>query len=151
MVAGPKLRVSKACEAFLQLADSCGYAIAGMPLTKSLVPEDHPHFIGTYGNAFCGEIVETADASLFVGLVFDDFKSIGDTLLFRKNKAIVVEPERVLIPNGPIFGCVLMKYFLEALSKKLERNTTAYENHNRIYVPELEALPKSDYTEDTVG
>ncbi|KAK0584920.1 hypothetical protein LWI29_020916 [Acer saccharum] len=122
-----------------------------MPSAKGLVPEQHPHFIGIYwgvaSNAFCGEIVETADASLFVGPVFDDFNSVGDTLLLRKNKAIIVEPERVLIPNGPIFGCVLMKDFLEALSKKLEHNTTAYENHNWIHVPEPEALPKSDSKE----
>ncbi|KAI9153204.1 hypothetical protein LWI28_007690 [Acer negundo] len=39
-----------------------------------------------------------------------------------------------------------MKDFLEALSKKLEHNTTAYENHN-LHVLEPEALPKSDSKE----
>lgn len=57
MVGGPKLRVAKACDAFVQLADACGYALAVMPSAKGLVPEDHPHFIGTYwgavSTAFC--------------------------------------------------------------------------------------------------
>ncbi|KAH7553871.1 hypothetical protein JRO89_XS12G0069700 [Xanthoceras sorbifolium] len=73
MVAGPKLFVSKACESFLQLGDACGYAVAVLPSAKGLIPENHPKFIGTYwgciSTAFCAEIVETADASLFVGPV----------------------------------------------------------------------------------
>ncbi|CAL2268444.1 unnamed protein product [Prunus armeniaca] len=41
MVGGPKLRVAQA-------ADASGYALAVMPSAKGLVPEHHPHFIGTY-------------------------------------------------------------------------------------------------------
>ncbi|KDP31357.1 hypothetical protein JCGZ_11733 [Jatropha curcas] len=51
LVAGPRLRVAKACNAFLQLADSCGYAISVMPAAKGLVPENLPNFIGTYWGA----------------------------------------------------------------------------------------------------
>lgn len=145
MVGGPKLRVSKAYKTFVELADSCGYAVAVMPSAKGLVPEHHPQFIGTYwgtiGTAFCAEIVETADASIFAGPVFDDISTLGFSLVFKKSKAIIVESERVLIPNMPVFGSILMKDFLEALSEKLKRNTTAYENYRRIYVPEAFPLP----------
>ncbi|GAB4857352.1 Pyruvate decarboxylase 3 [Ancistrocladus abbreviatus] len=44
MVGGPKLRAAKACNAFVELADACGYAVAVMPSAKGLVPESHPHF-----------------------------------------------------------------------------------------------------------
>ncbi|KAL5740358.1 hypothetical protein ACOSQ2_029538 [Xanthoceras sorbifolium] len=146
MVAGPKLFVSKACESFLQLGDACGYAVAVLPSAKGLIPENHPKFIGTYwgciSTAFCAEIVETADASLFVGPVLDDISSLGNSLLFKKDKAIIIEPQRVLIPNGPIFRCVLMKDFLKALAQRLKNNATAYENYKRIYVPE--ALPNTN-------
>ena len=140
IVGGPKLRVAKATKAFVELADACGYALAVMPSAKGLVPEHHPHFIGTYwgavGTAFCGEIVESADAYVFVGPIFNDYSSVGYSLLLKREKAIIVQPERVVIANGPAFGCVLMKDFLPALAKKLNNNTTAYENYRRIHIPD---------------
>ncbi|KAI3864969.1 hypothetical protein MKW92_040301 [Papaver armeniacum] len=120
MVAGPKLRVAKACDAFLELADACGYPVAVMPSAKGLT-------------AFCAEIVESADAYIFAGPIFNDYSSVGYSLLLKKEKVIIVQPDRVVIANGPAFGCVLMKEFLPALAKKLQRNTTAYENYHRIY------------------
>ncbi|KAJ0513139.1 putative pyruvate decarboxylase [Helianthus annuus] len=140
MVGGPKLRVSHACDAFVELADASGYALAVTPAGKGLVPEYHPHFIGTYwgavSTAFCAEIVESADAYIFAGPIFNDYSSVGYSLLLKKEKALIVHPDRVVIGNGPTFGCILMKDFLQALAKRVKKNTTAYENYHRIFVPE---------------
>ncbi|KAJ0520886.1 putative pyruvate decarboxylase [Helianthus annuus] len=140
MVGGPKLRVSHACDAFVELADATGYALAVTPAGKGLVPEYHPHFIGTYwgavSTAFCAEIVESADAYIFAGPIFNDYSSVGYSLLLKKEKALIVHPDRVVIGNGPTFGCILMKDFLQALAKRVKKNTTAYENYHRIFVPE---------------
>lgn len=140
IVGGPKLRVAQALEAFVQLADAAGYPIAVMPSAKGLVPETHPHFIGTYwgavSTAFCAEIVESADAYLFVGPIFNDYSSVGYSLLLKKEKAVIVQPDRVVVANGPAFGCVLMKDFLQALAKRLNKNNTAYENYARIHIPD---------------
>ncbi|KAK9714588.1 hypothetical protein RND81_06G105900 [Saponaria officinalis] len=139
LIGGPKLRVAKAQQAFIELADACGYPIAVMPSGKGLVPEHHPHFIGTYWGAvsttFVGEVVESADAYVFVGPIFNDYSSVGYSLLIKKEKSIIVEPNRVTIANGPSYGWVFMADFLSALAKKLKRNTTAMENYRRIYVP----------------
>ncbi|KAK1372914.1 hypothetical protein POM88_029107 [Heracleum sosnowskyi] len=111
MVGGPKMRVAEACEAFVELADVCGYPIAVMPSAKGMVPEHHPRFIGTYwgavSTAFCAEIVESADAYLFAGPIFNDYSSVGYSLLLKKEKAIILQPDRVVIANGPTFGCIL--------------------------------------------
>ncbi|WMV35999.1 hypothetical protein MTR67_029384 [Solanum verrucosum] len=140
MIGGPKLRVAKACDAFAELADSSGYAMAMMPSAKGLVAEKHPHFIGTYwgavGTSYCAEIVESADAYLFAGPVFNDYSSVGYSLLIKREKALIVQPDRVVIGNGPAFGCVLMKDFLSELAKKVKKNETAYDNYRRIFVPE---------------
>ncbi|KAK4749516.1 hypothetical protein SAY87_026965 [Trapa incisa] len=140
MVGGPKLRVSNACDAFVDLADASCYALAVMPSAKGLVPEHHPHFIGTYWGAvstsFCAEIVESADAYIFAGPIFNDYSSVGYSLLLKKEKAIIVHPDRVVIANGPTFGCILMKDFLRSLAKRLNPNMTAYENYHRIFVPD---------------
>ncbi|CAL5351526.1 unnamed protein product [Camellia sinensis] len=123
LVAGPKLRVAKASNAFVELANSCGYPVAVMPSAKGLVPENHPYFIRTYwgavSTAFCAEIVESADAYLFAGPIFNDYSSVGCGDW-----------------KWAAFGCVTMKDFLRALSKRLKRNATAYDNYHRIYVPE---------------
>uniref|UniRef100_A0A0D6QR85 pyruvate decarboxylase n=1 Tax=Araucaria cunninghamii TaxID=56994 RepID=A0A0D6QR85_ARACU len=140
LVGGPKLRVAKARDAFAGLVDASGYAYAVMPSAKGQVSENHSHFIGTYwgavSTAFCAEIVESADAYLFAGPIFNDYSSVGYSLLLKKEKAVIVQPNRVTIGNGPTFGCLLMKDFLEALAKKLKHNKTSVENYQRIFVPQ---------------
>lgn len=139
IIGGPKLRVAKAQQAFLELANATGYPVAVMPSGKGLVPEHCPSFIGTYWGAvstsFCGEIVESADAYVFVGPIFNDYSSVGYSLLIKKEKAIIVHPNRVTIGNGPSLGWVFMADFLSALAKKLKKNSTALDNYRRIYVP----------------
>ncbi|TKW26800.1 hypothetical protein SEVIR_3G214800v4 [Setaria viridis] len=140
MVGGPKIRAAKAKKAFAAIADASGYPFAVMPSAKGLVPEHHPRFIGTYWGAvsttFCAEIVESADAYLFAGPIFNDYSSVGYSLLLKREKAVIVQPDRVVVGNGPAFGCILMAEFLRALAKRLERNTTAYDNYRRIFVPD---------------
>ncbi|CAI9107006.1 OLC1v1006270C1 [Oldenlandia corymbosa var. corymbosa] len=140
IIGGPKLRVSKAQDAFVELADASAYPVAIMPSAKGLVPEHHPHFIGTYWGAistsFCAEIVESADAYVFIGPIFNDYSSVGYSLLIKKEKSIIVQPDRVVIGDGPAFGCVLMKDFLQELAKIVKKNNTAHENYRRIFVPQ---------------
>ncbi|GJZ35176.1 pyruvate decarboxylase 1 [Tanacetum coccineum] len=139
IVAGSKLRVAKAQKAFLEFADASGYPISIMPSAKGLVHEHHPNFIGTYWGAvssnFVGEIVESADAYIFVGPIFNDYSSVGYSLLIKKEKSIIVQPNRVTIGNGSSLGWVFMADFLSALAKKLKKNSTAMENYHRIFVP----------------
>ncbi|KAM0897250.1 hypothetical protein ACQ4PT_022695 [Festuca glaucescens] len=123
LVGGPKLRVAKAQKAFVDLVDASGYAYAIMPSAKGLVPETHPHFLGTYW-----------------GPIFNDYSSVGYSFLLKKDKAIIVQPDRVIVGNGPAFGCVMMKEYLSELAKRVKKNTTAYENYKRIFVPEGKLL-----------
>ncbi|PRQ19971.1 putative pyruvate decarboxylase [Rosa chinensis] len=144
MVGGPELRVAKAGDAFIELAEASRYAMAVLPAAKGLVPENYPQFIGTYwgvaSSAFCSEIVESADAYLFAGPIFDDLTTVGNSLPLDKSKSIIVKLDRVIIANRHEFGSVLMKDFLKALAKRLKCNGTSYENYNRIFVPEGKPL-----------
>ena len=151
MIGGKKLRPAKAEAAFLELADSCGYAVAVTPSAKGMFPENHPHFIGTYwgtvSTAFCGETVEIADASIFVGANLDELETVGYSLAYKKNKAIIVKPDSVVFPNGESYGAVQMKDFLWALGKRLKPNSRAYENYRRIYIAES-SPPESEAGEE---
>jgi pyruvate decarboxylase len=139
LIAGPKLRVAKAQQAFEDLATASAYAVAVMPSGKGLFRETHPGFIGTYwgavSTAFVSEIVESSDVYVFVGPIFNDYSSVGYSLLCKKEKTITIQPDRIVIGNGQAFGAVLMKDFLEALSKRVKRKPTSFDNYMRMYVP----------------
>eukprot|EP00271_Cylindrocystis_brebissonii_P013513 TRINITY_DN3337_c0_g1_i1.p1 TRINITY_DN3337_c0_g1~~TRINITY_DN3337_c0_g1_i1.p1 ORF type:complete len:570 (+),score=102.66 TRINITY_DN3337_c0_g1_i1:282-1991(+) len=139
LVAGSKLRICKANAAFVSLADASAYPVTVMPAAKGQFPETHEHFIGTYWGAvstpFALEIVESADAYLFAGPVFNDYSSVGYSLLIKKEKMVLVEEQSVTIAGGERYGCVLMKDFLEGLAKKIVANPTAFENYRMIYIP----------------
>ncbi|KAH7851171.1 hypothetical protein Vadar_008133 [Vaccinium darrowii] len=138
LVAGPKLRVGKAQKVFVELADAFGYPIAIMPSGKRLVPEHHPHFFGTYWGvmctSYCGEIVESADAYVFVGPIFNDYSSVGYSSLIKKETSVIVQPKHVTIGNGPLLDWIFMVDFLTALAKELKKSITANENYRRIFV-----------------
>ncbi|KAL3694458.1 hypothetical protein R1sor_008109 [Riccia sorocarpa] len=144
LVVGSKVRVAHAQKSMVDLADASGYPIAVMPAAKGQFPEHHERFIGTYWGAvstpYALEIVESADVYLFAGSVFNDYSSVGYSLLIKKDKMINVQPTRVTIGSGASYGCVLMDDFLAALAKKLKKNTTAHENFQRIYIPRGSAL-----------
>lgn len=79
---------------------------------------------------------------VFVGPIFNDYSSVGYSLLIKKEKTIVVQPNRVSIGNGPSLGWVFMADFLTALARKLKKNSTAVENYRRIFVPSGVALKR---------
>lgn len=147
LVAGPKLRPAKATDAFLKLSNKSGYPVAVMPTAKGFVPENHPHFIGTYwgtiSTPFCAETVESADAYLIAGPVFSDSTSVGFSLLIKEERTVTVQPHSVKIGTGPTYSCVEMNDFLTALAKRVKRNMTAYENYDRMYTTEGVPLTRS--------
>lgn len=146
LIGGPDLRPAKARRAFIDLANVSGYATAVVPAAKGLVPENHPQYIGSYWGTTasnppqCAEIIESADVFLYVGAIFDDLSTTRYSTIFKKEAAIAVQPERVVIGNDAAFGCVLMREFLEALAKRLKHNNTSMtalvEGHRLVSVPE---------------
>ncbi|GKA09556.1 hypothetical protein Tco_0688887, partial [Tanacetum coccineum] len=70
---------------------------------------------GAVRSAFCAKIVESADAFIFAGL--------NHYLILKKEKALLVQPDRVMIGNGPTFGCILIKDLLQVLAKKIKKNS----------------------------
>ncbi|RZC48677.1 hypothetical protein C5167_017103 [Papaver somniferum] len=163
IVGGPRLRVCKAQQAFVELADASGYPIAVMPSGKGLIPEHHPHFIGTYWGAvsssFCGEIVESADAYVFVGPIFNDYSSVGYSLLIKKEKAIIIQPnglpsvmalllDGIFVPPGialkreanePLRVNILFKHIQEMLSGDtavIAETGDSWFNCQKLHLPE---------------
>ncbi|CAN0892426.1 Pyruvate decarboxylase 1 [Linum grandiflorum] len=141
LIGGPDIRLANARRVFVEISDACGYAVGVVPSGKGLVPEDHPKFVTTGS-----EIVQSgADAYLFVGVPV-----YNDLVVFKQEMAVIVQPERVAIANGPAFGCIVMNEFLKALTEKLTPNSAAYEEHVNSSNPEQEDADDHEQATDHV-
>ncbi len=136
LVAGVKLRAFAAVESFRKFADSSQYAVAIMPNAKGLFPETHPHYIGCYWGAVsssgCAEIIESCDAYLFAGPIFNDYTTVGWSALINREKLIEVQPDRVILADQE-YAQVYMDEFLDTLSDRIQPNDSSFKAFQRIY------------------
>jgi pyruvate decarboxylase len=139
LVGGVKLRLPAARAAFAALAAAAKYPVAAMPNAKGMVDEGAPRFMGTYwgqvSTPFCAETVESADAYVFCGPIFNDYTSVGYSLLLKEEKMIVVDVDRVSIGGRRFFACVDAAEFMAALAARVTPNETAWVNYERMHVP----------------
>lgn len=140
LVAGVKLRAFEAIDAFHKLADFSDYAVAIMPNAKGMFPETHPQYIGCYwgqvSSPGCAEIIESCDAYLFAGPIFNDYTTVGWTSLINPQKLIEVQPDRVILA-GQEYAQVYMQEFLTALAGEIRPNDTSLKAFKRIHEPPL--------------
>ena len=144
LVAGPRIRSWGAIESFQQLIEASNYATANMAAAKGFVDESLEQYMGTYWGTVsspgCGEIVDSADAYLFAGAIFNDYSTVGYNLLLKEDRLITVDPSSVKI-GGTTYNQICMKDFLAALAGKIEKNDKSLQAYNRI---RGEASPPAD-------
>ena len=135
LLAGPHLRSHGAINAFKELTEALGCAVAVQPNAKSFFPENHPQFIGIYwGNVSstgCQKIVEESDLIIAGGPVYTDYSTVGWTAIPDEDKTINVRPSRVVFPDSEHTGIQLAD-FLKALAKKVKKNKNSLEKFNQI-------------------
>ncbi|WP_319420545.1 thiamine pyrophosphate-binding protein [Pleurocapsa sp. FMAR1] len=147
LVAGVKLRSFDAIAAFRKLADSSQYAVAIMPNAKGMFPENHTQYIGCYwgqvSSSGCAEIIESCDAYLFAGPIFNDYTTVGWSCLVKPEKLIEVQPDRVILA-GQEYSQVYMQEFIIALADKIKPNDSSLKAFKRIQEESLSTqdLPK---------
>ena len=153
LIAGSKTRAGQAEQALRGLARACGYAQASMPNAKSFLSEADDNFMGIYwgpvSSPGCGEIVDAADALLFVGPVFTDYTTTGHQLGFDPGKAIMVHPTSVQLGETH-FSNVRMDEFLDALSEKLKPNSGAVTAFERVRTQQIPPEPDGSEAPVTV-
>ncbi|MBV9387747.1 MAG: hypothetical protein JOZ78_15100 [Chroococcidiopsidaceae cyanobacterium CP_BM_ER_R8_30] len=136
LVAGVKLRAFEAISSFRQLADRSEYAVAIMPNAKGMFPETHPQYIGCYwgqvSSPGCAEIIESCDAYLFAGPIFNDYTTVGWSSLVNHEKLIEVQPDRVILA-GQEYPQVYMQEFLTALASQIQPNASSFKAFKRIH------------------
>src|SRR5580693_10014559 len=119
LLAGAHLRSYGAIDAFRELAEALGCAVAVMPNAKGFFSEDHPQYIGVYwgdvSSPGCEAIVSWADLVFAAGPVFTDYSTEGWTALPAPNRLISVSPRHVRLPEAE-FTNVAMADFLSNLA-----------------------------------
>jgi len=127
LLAGPRLRSYGGTRAFRDLAEAVGCAVAVMPGAKGFFPEEHGQFIGVYlgsvSSPGCSEVLESADAVVAVGPIFNDYTTVGWSSQPPVNKTIHVDPDRVHVA-GVTYNDVFLHEFLAALAGSAKKNPT---------------------------
>jgi pyruvate decarboxylase len=135
LLAGSHLRSFGAMDAFRELAEEMGCAVAVMPDAKGLFPEVHPQYIGIYlggeSSPCCESIVDWADLILTAGPHFTDYTTEGWTALPSREKLITAQSRSVQFSDLEYAGIELAD-FLSALAKKVQKNDTTLIEYRRL-------------------
>lgn len=135
LLAGSHLRSFRAMDAFLELAESLGCAVAVMPDAKGSFPEDHAQYIGIYlggeSSHDCEPIVDWADLILAAGPQFTDYTTAGWTALPSREKLIIAQPGFVRFSDLAYTGIELAD-FLSALAKRVHANDRTIMEYRQI-------------------
>ena len=95
-LAGVHLRAYGAIDAFRELAEALGCAVAVMPNAKGFFPEDHPQYVGIYwgevSSPYSQAIVDWADLIVAAGPVFNDYTTVGWSAQPSRQRLISAEP-----------------------------------------------------------
>jgi pyruvate decarboxylase/indolepyruvate decarboxylase len=135
LLAGACLRSFGAIDAFRELAEALGCAVAVMPNAKGFFPEDHPQYIGTYwgpvSSPGCEPIMDWADLVVAAGPVFTDYTTAGWTGQPPAGQMIKADPWSVRVP-GTEYTSVALADFLAALAARVGPNDATLAQFHRI-------------------
>jgi pyruvate decarboxylase len=148
LLAGAHLRSYGAVDAFRDLAEGLGCAVAVMADAKGFFPEDHPQYIGIYWGPTSSPGVEAvmdwSDLVLGGGPVFSDYTTVGWTGQPPANQMINVQARDVRFP-GAEYTNVAMAEFLAGLAKNVRANDATLTQFHRIETVAVEQ-PAADAT-----
>lgn len=136
LLAGVHLRAYGAIDAFRELAEALGCAVAVMPNAKGFFPEDHPQYVGIYwgevSSPQCQAIVDWADLVVSAGAVFNDYTTVGWSAQPSRQRLISAESGQVRLHDVEFTGVALAE-FLSDLAKKVEPNTATLAQYHRLH------------------
>src|ERR1700752_3975686 len=147
LLAGVHLRAHGAIDAFRELAEALGCAVAVMPNAKGFFPEDHPQYVGIYwgevSSPQCQAIVDWSDLIVAAGPVLNDYTTVGYSALPPRQRLINAEPRVVRFPDAEFTGVALAD-FLSDLAKKVQASDAPLTQFKRLKGTATVARPVAD-------
>jgi len=108
---------------FLEFLKRSGLPFVTGILSKSVVSENHPQYIGVYAGGMSPEyvrkVVENSDCVIALGPYVTDLATGIFTHHIDTNKSVVMTPNSLLVKHHN-YPNISMKYFLECLNKYLK-------------------------------
>src|SRR6201987_1371946 len=147
LLAGVHLRSYGAIDAFRELAEALGCAVAVMPNAKGFFPEDHPQFAGIYwgevSSPQCQAIVDWSDLIVAAGPVFNDYTTVGWSAEPSRQRMINATAQGVRFGDTEYSGVALAD-FLSDLAKKVQANDATLTQYKRLRGAATVARPVAD-------
>ena len=148
LLAGAHLRSSYgAIDAFRDVAEALGCAVAVMPDAKGFFPEDHPQYVGIYwgpvSSSGCEAVMDWADLILAAGPVFNDYTTVGWTGEPPAERMINASARDVRFPEAE-YTNVAMADFLAGLAKNVQARDATLTQYHRIATVPAEQPPAID-------
>src|SRR5271163_1384567 len=135
LLAGAHLRSYGAIDAFRELAEALGSAVAVMPNAKGFFPEDHPQYAGIYwgevSSPQCQAIVDWSDLIVAAGPVFNDYTTVGWSAEPARQRLINAKAQGVRFGDTEYTGVALAD-FLTDLAKKVQANDATLTQYKRL-------------------
>lgn len=135
LIGGPHLRAYGAIDAFRNLAEALGCAVAVQPNAKSFFAEDHPQFIGHYlGNSSAPGVeamVNLSDCVVAIGPMFTDYSTVGWTTSVPSDSGYIAVEERGVTTPDSQYPRLPIADFVDALAAKVKKNTATLDQFNR--------------------
>ena len=152
LLAGVHLRAHGAIDAFRELAEALGCAVAVMPNAKGFFPEDHPQYVGIYwgevSSPQCQAIVDWADLVVAAGPVFNDYTTVGWSAQPPRYRLIDAQPSAVRLPDVEFAGVSLAE-FLSDLARKVQASTATLTQYHRLSQSKTSTVAAREVDPDT--
>jgi TPP-dependent 2-oxoacid decarboxylase len=146
IIAGVEIHRFGLQDKLLQLADKTNIPVAATVLSKSVISEDHPSYIGVYegsmGHQAVREYVESSDCLILMGALMTDINFGISTTPIEQSKSIYVTSEKLSIKHHN-FENVLLQDFLTKLieaplirkdSVLVEKQINVKKNNNKHFL-----------------
>ncbi|MDD5217680.1 MAG: thiamine pyrophosphate-binding protein [Candidatus Omnitrophica bacterium] len=108
-----------------ELVEHTGYPFASGLLGRTVIPEEHPQFVGVYGGYASWEsarkAVQEADIILCLGTIMTDIQIGGSKALLDPGRMIVANSDKVRIKHH-IYNHVGLKDFMVSLKSRMKKH-----------------------------
>jgi len=148
ILAGIELNRHKLTDCALELAETFNIPVAASMLSKGVIRENHPLYIGVYGGALsapaCRRYVDNSDCVIMLGAFITDMFLGVNTSKLARQKSILATTERTSVGLHCYDG-ILFKDFLRGLCKAKIRKRAGFKNPNPGTAPKpLEPKERHD-------
>jgi TPP-dependent 2-oxoacid decarboxylase len=125
IIAGIEIHRFELQDKLLELADKTNIPVAATVLSKSVISEDHPSYIGVYegamGHQSVKEYVESSDCLILLGALMTDINFGISTTPIEQSKSIYVTSEKLSIKHHNFENVLLQDFLIKLIEAPLIR------------------------------